>query len=514
MHAKSALRLVAGLGVAGALVATTAIPAAARAAAELSIYFGDTTIAADGPGKTDAVIMHASEPVVLPEATMKFDATGLAGVATIAEDQGINDCTPESEQVLVCHKPYEIGIDEGGLNGPFDIVLTAAQGAAVDAEGTLKIILSAPGFNSATTQARVRVGEGVDLAAGPNATASAAPGATFVTPARVRNAGETVAKGAVALFFTDYGIRAGTERFSNCLYDGDAVNACTFERELAPGTTYGASVPSRLDPATYAPSLEVAEIAWMTPAEFEDFTKYLKDNGFSPGQPGTGAVLALNEMAGATARGAQADTDPFNNWSYVEVKVTGTNGVDLEAVGASFDGAAGSTHDVELAVVNNGPAVLSSGRSGEEITRIKVDVPPGTTTVEVPENCFPTSGDETEWDQPGKPGARAYLCGAGLFLAPGDKLSYPFGFRIDEVIADANGAITANAACQCPTFTHDLDKSNDVAKILVNGTGGGGGGLPVTGASTGIVAAAGALLLLAGGAGFVIARRRRMRFVA
>ncbi|MFD0746993.1 hypothetical protein ACFQ1L_38100 [Phytohabitans flavus] len=39
-------------------------------------------------------------------------------------------------------------------------------------------------------------------------------------------------------------------------------------------------------------------------------------------------------------------------------------------------------------------------------------------------------------------------------------------------------------------FTRDTNKSNDVAKILVNGTGGGGGGLPVTGTSTGIVAGA------------------------
>ncbi|MDQ7909673.1 LPXTG cell wall anchor domain-containing protein [Phytohabitans sp. ZYX-F-186] len=512
MHVRSALRVFAGLGVAGTLVATTAIPAAARAAVELSIFFADSTIAVDGPGKVEGVIMSASEPVVLHQPTVRFDATDLDGVAEIAEEVS-SDCTEESPGILVCQDPFDVEVDEFGYSGIFDILVTAAQGATEGDEGTLRMTLTAPGLDPATTEARVRVGEGVDLAAGDAAEVSAAPGAAFTAPLRLRNAGETVAEGAVAVFFGDYGIEAGT-RHSNCTYDGNYLNTCTFDQDLAAGSEYAASLASRLRPDTYAPSRDALETVWMTPAEFEDFLKFLGDNGASIGEPGDGPKLTLADAGAMRARGAQADVDPYNNSTYVEVNVTGTNGVDLEAVGATFDGAAGSTHETELGVVNRGPAVLDSSRSGEPITRVIVDVPPGTSAVEVSADCVPFAGENPDWEHPGKPGGRKYQCDPGLFLAPDEELVYPFTFRIDEVVEDAAGAVTANAACECPTFPNDTDKSNDVAKILVNGTGGGGGGLPVTGASTGLVAGAGALLLLAGAAGFVIARRRRTRFVA
>jgi LPXTG-motif cell wall-anchored protein len=513
MHAKSALRLCAGLGVVGALVATTAIPAAARAAAQLDIFYSDVTIAADGPGRIQDASVYASEPVVLHQPTMRYDATDLDGVATLSEEVG-SDCAEESPGILVCQDPFDVEVGEFGLGGLFDVVITAAPGATAGAEGTLKLTLSAPGVESVSTQARVRVGEGVDLAAsGDPAEVSAAPGAAFDAPLRLRNAGETVAEGAAAVFFGDYGVEART-RHSNCTYEGDYLRTCTFDQDLAAGSEHAASVAARLRPDTYAPGHEALETIWMTPAEFEDFTEFLKGNGFSVGEPGDGPELALTEQGGAQARKVQADKDPFNNSTYVDITVTGKNGVDLEAVGASFDGAAGSVHETELGVANNGPAVLDGSRSGESITRVIVDVPAGTSAVKVSADCAPFTGEDPDWEQPGKPGARKYQCETGIFLAPGEELVYPFAFRIDEVIADAAGAITANAACECPTFTQDLDPSNDTAKILVNASGGGGGGLPVTGAATGLVAGAGALLLLAGAAGFVIARRRRMRFVA
>ncbi|MFC0528408.1 LPXTG cell wall anchor domain-containing protein [Phytohabitans kaempferiae] len=518
MLAKSAPRWFAGLGVVGALIATTAIPAAAQAAAQVSLFFSDTTVAAGGPGKVDSVFLFATGPVVLDKPVVTFDATDLAGVVEIEDESLSSYCEEPSPGVLRCQDPFEIELDEDTLAVPFSIVMTAAPGATDGDEGTLKVTLTAPGIDAVSHEARLRVGEGVDLAAGDNAEVSAAPGAAFTAPLRVRNIGDTTAEGAVAIFYNDYGFQAA-QKYSNCTYDGDEVRICTFDGDLAAGADYGVPFAYRLRADTYAPGSQFGEVGWMTPAEYEDLRAYLDKFGIDAGQPGDGPKLELSQVVGAQARGRQADTDPFNNWSYVEVKATGENGADLEAIGAEFDGEAGTTTDVELKVVNNGPAVRSSGRGGETITRVKVVVPSGTTAVAAPEECHPTTaddntGEDVDWEHPGKAGAPAYFCDGGLFLAVDETLAYPFTFRIDEVIADAAGAITVNAPCECPTFGDDLDKSNDTAKILVNGTGGGGGGLPVTGASTGIVAGAGALLLAAGVAGFVIARRRRMRFVA
>ena len=77
-----------------------------------------------------------------------------------------------------------------------------------------------------------------------------------------------------------------------------------------------------------------------------------------------------------------------------------------------------------------------------------------------------------------------------------------------------------NPDCDCDRFSKDLNKSNDVAKIVVNpaagrrGTGGQGGGLPITGPQTALYAAAGLVLVVAGVGGVLFARRRRTRFQA
>ncbi|MFD0746994.1 hypothetical protein ACFQ1L_38105 [Phytohabitans flavus] len=353
MHARSALRLFAGLGVAATLVATTAIPAAARAAAEISVFYGDLTVAADGPGKIQAASIYASESVVLDKPTMRFDATDLAGVVTLSEEVS-SDCAEESAGIFVCQSPFDIELDEFGIGGLFDVVITAAQGATEGAEGTLKLTLSAPGIEPVSTQARVRVGEGVDLATDEEpAEVSSAPGANFDAPLRLRNAGETAAEGVAAVFFGGYGIESRT-RHSNCTYEGDYLRTCTFEQDLAPGSTHTASVAARLRPDTYAPGHQALENIWMTPAEFEDFAKFIEANGFDIGKPGDGPALALTEESGIQARKAQADKDPLNNGTYVDVTVTGENGADLEAIGTAFDGAAGSIHETKLGVVNHG----------------------------------------------------------------------------------------------------------------------------------------------------------------
>ncbi|WP_173039641.1 LPXTG cell wall anchor domain-containing protein [Phytohabitans flavus] len=199
------------------------------------------------------------------------------------------------------------------------------------------------------------------------------------------------------------------------------------------------------------------------------------------------------------------------------MKVTGDQLADLRAEGATASGEKDDVVQVQPSFTNLGPAMLEY--YGEPVFR--VTIPEGTTAVEVSFDCQPYTSDD-EWDQWnakwGEPGAREYACLA-TETPKGVKNLYNFGLRIDDVVADASGAVSVRLA-------GDPNSENDSAKIVINptnagggngdgGTGGGDGGpLPVTGASTGLYAGIGGLLLAAGIGGYLLAKRRRTRFVA
>jgi LPXTG-motif cell wall-anchored protein len=520
MQHSSAGRWFAGFAVVGALVAASAAPALAQAPdARLGVYFPDVTVAAGHEGRIESPVMYGSEPLVLHDATIIYDLSGLAGVATLAEDGDIGRCTAPSPDRLVCTAPFEIGVDDWGLSGHFEVIVAPAAKAVNGASGVLKVSFEATGFEPVTHTAKVRVGEGVDLAGGPDVETAARPGGAFSAPLAVRNAGTTAAEGVTAVFHNDHALQVDKDkRYSNCTYEGTSLRTCRFDTTVEPGSTYRAALAYRLGRDTYAPGSQVGQLSWLTPAEFEDFTAYLDSRGISVGTPGTGGELSLKKVADAprAARGVQADVDPTNNWSNLEVRVTGRNGADLVAVGDTVAGAAGDVVTATVGLRNDGPATLDFGRSGEPVTRIRITVPAGTTAVAVPEACAPMNGEDIDWDHAGKPGAGAYWCSSDWFVAAGETQTVEIGLRIDTVVPDAAGTVKINGPCSCPIFTDDLDPANDTAQLVVNPAGGagGGGGLPVTGTVTASLVAAGVLLLAGGVAGFVIARRRRVRFVA
>jgi LPXTG-motif cell wall-anchored protein len=523
MHTNRTRRWFTGLGVAGTLIAATAMPAAAQApAAELSVYFGNTTVAAGGPGVLQGAILYASEPVVLPDATVTVDLSGLGGKVDVSEEVDEDRCTSQSPTLLVCQDPFDIGTDEFGLAGLFDFVLTAAPGAVAGDEGSLKVTFAAPGFTSASHTAKVRVGEAVDIAAGPEVEVSAGPGKTFSAPLTVRNPHDSAVEGFNALFFDDFALGSAT-RYRNCRYLDGRLRSCAFDTPIGPGQTFTATPAYTVAKDAYAPGTAVGERAVMTRAEFEDYADYLTQNGFDLGTPGDGPELELVQQAPALARGAQADVDPENNWTLLTLKITGKNGADLAAIGDTVTGAAGDEVEAEVGVANNGPATLAFERSGSSVTRVDLVVPPGTTVVGVPENCFAMNGDELDVEHPDRAGAGRYRCDPGIVLVAGGSTTFTFRLRIDKVISNAAGTVEVNVPCPCEGFPRELDlkPANDKAKLLVNpasggpgGGGGEGGGLPVTGAPTGVVAGAGVLLALAGLGGYLLARRRRVRFTA
>jgi hypothetical protein len=527
-----ARRWLAGFGVVGALVAAASPASAAAPQASLGVYFLDSTIAA-GPGIIDSPILYGSEPLVLHNVKVTYDFSDLAGKArVVSEGDGFEPCTPDGDTRLVCEflpeLEWELDVDEWGTSGYFGVAIVAEDGVKPGAEGALKVSFGAAGFDTVTHQARVRIGEGVDLAAGAETAVTSQPGGKVTAPLTVRNAGETTVKGTNVLFYNDYDIRA-EKRYSNCTYVDDELRTCHFDTPLTPGASYTASLAYALGADAYAPGGAYGEIGWLTADEFEDYTAYLDTHGVDIGKPGTDGELTLTEVGGpkALARTAQADTDPSNNWSSLDITVTGTNGVDLAAIGDTITGTAGKVVPATLGFKNNGPATLDFSRGGGPITNVDIEVPAGTTAVTVPDECVPRSGDQPDWEEPGKPGARSYRCYPGSFIAVGEERTVDFEFRIDQVIADAAGRVTINPECECEGFTADLNPANDVAQILVNptgdngtggngdgGSGGGGGGLPVTGAATGAIVGVGSLLIALGVVGFVLSRRRRARFVA
>jgi hypothetical protein len=506
-------RGLAVLGVTGVLFA--AAPAMAQAQApELLVHFPDTSVAAETAGKIVGVVFAAAEEVAIRDVVSTYEVSGLAGVAVVSHDgSSATECTSPSADTLVCTSSEAAGIPPGGgtSTGP-GVLIAPVPGAVEGAAGTMEVTVEAAGLAPVTREVQVRVGEGVNLAAGPETEITARFGTAFTAPLSVTNAGETAAEGATVLFINDYGIRAGT-RYSNCTYVEDDLRSCSFDQTLEPGLAYDATLAYKLAPDTEAPGLEGGDVIWFTPAEFEDFAGTLAAIDVPLGEPGDGDELELAEVAALRAGRVQVDTEPTNDTTFMSVRVTGSNPADLAAVGDTVTGARGTRVTATVGVTNKGPATVDSGRSGEPFNLIDVRVPPGTTAVAVPPACAPVVGDDVRPDRAGEPGARRYVCETGTFLLVGQTLGMDFRLRVDTATANATGTVQVNAGP-----LSDPNPANDTAKIVVNPTSAGGGGagggtdddgLPITGAPVTTLVTVGLLLLVGGGAAVLAGRRRR-----
>ncbi|GAA2701718.1 LPXTG cell wall anchor domain-containing protein [Micromonospora olivasterospora] len=519
----STRRWLAGLGVAGAFVAASATPAVAAPAAQVELYFQNMTLAPGSPGKSDALHLFSDRPTVLHDVAVRYDYRSLVGKVTIAAQHG--DCTTPEEGVLLCKEHFPVSVDD--LNGTWteDVTIVPTDKAAVDDSGDLKISLQVAGKGRGSYTSRIRIGEGVDLAGGPNTEFTVKPGGAFEAPLTVVNVGEKPVKDVVAWFDLDYSIRT-KDRFSNCFYVEDHLIACLLDEEIPAGEGRTATLNFQLGKDTYAPGHEYGNARFLTYGDFEDLFDVREEAGARAAKRGSGPKLTLRDAPTKVTRAAQTDTDPTNNFTEWQITVSGDNGADLEAIGAKLTGKAGDVVAATVGFRNNGPATLDYLRTDMDVTYVDVTVPTGTTAVEVPFECAPRKGNANDWDEPGKPGGREYRCYPGPIAPAGEELTGEFRLRIDKVIANATGLVKVNVPCECDGgFYKDLKPANDTAKILVNaaaGDGGQGGGdgdddggtLPITGTSIGLVAGIGALLLVAGVGGYLVAKRRRTRFVA
>lgn len=516
---KHSIRWLVGLGAAGALVAASATPAVA--AADIEPYFQDTTLAV-GSTKTTRLLLYADEPTTLNDVSVRYDYRSLANTITIVPaDQ--QECAAPEPGVLVCEEPSGVSLSElpplgSGIHRGVTqrVNMAATQDAQVGDSGNVVVSFTAAGGQRGSYTSQVRFGEGVDLAGGPFTTHSSKPGGKVTVPLAVTNAGDKTVTGFVAVFDLGYSVRT-KDRFSNCLYSVDHLLSCRFDEEIPVGTGLATTLNLELAKDTYAPTNQGGYAEFMTIADFEDLTRVREAVGARAATPGSGPKLTLAEAPSRMRQADQTDVGPGYNYTGWTIKVTGRNGTDLAAIGATLRGRAGAVVTATVGFRNNGPATLDKTNADwEAATHTVVELPPGTTAVEIPASCHL------------RPGTRTYQCASEMLLVAGQTYTMTFRLRIDKVIPNARGGVWVNAPCECPgggNFEDDTTPANDRATIVVNAVQGGGGGggqgsgdgdggaLPITGSPTGLIAGIGGLLLVAGVGVCLLARRRTDRLV-
>ncbi|MFD0784868.1 LPXTG cell wall anchor domain-containing protein, partial [Micromonospora azadirachtae] len=513
MLKSSAGRWLAGLGVAGVFIAASAAPAAADPVDDVTLYFPDTNVALGDQGKTVAAKLFTQVNSQFHDATVRYDYRSLVGKVKVEAD----GCETPEEGVLLCSEHSPVYVDQTYGASLTELNISATAEAKAGDAGDLKISFRVGKLEKATYTSRLQVGEGVDLAAGPDAEFDVKPGDSFEAPLTVINAGETTVDAVVAYFDNDYSIRA-VGQYSNCLYADERLVACEFDEKIPAGEARSVTLDYQLGKDTYAPGSQYGNARFMTPADFENLIKQRARAGAKAAAHGKGPKLGLTEASAKIARSVQTDTDGGNDFWNMSINVGGRNGADLEAIGAELTGKVGAEITARVGFRNNGPATLDRKHSDSEVTFVDITLPAGTKAVKVPKNCAPFKGDGTKLTDGGKPGAPAYRCFPGTFAKAGEELTNDLRLRIEEIVPGASGTVRINAPCECTGgFKDDLKPANDTAKILLTTTGGqggsdgDGGSLPITGESTALIAGIGALLLAAGVGGFVLARRRKTR---
>ncbi|MEV0808912.1 LPXTG cell wall anchor domain-containing protein [Micromonospora sp. NPDC050200] len=507
----STRRWLAGLGVAGAFVAASATPAvAAPGSDEVLLYANDALIAAGGEAKS--VTLYAFAEALPEQVTVTIDRSAVTDFATVVLSDDMKGCT-DTDAVITCNlKSADL------MDYAVNLTVTAKETAKEGATGDLVLSLTGKGGPSATIRSTVEIGEGVDLQAQELLKASGAPGATVQTPLGLANIGDTAARGAVLLLATAPALTP-TQRYSNCSYIdeyGALLTMCRFDDEIAADAALqlDSSLALKIAGDAWAPSRQFGQAIWFAQGDFEEFAKYLPEDGW---QKGGGSALKLVPAPATQARSLrQTDKDSKNNVTFIEAAVTGDQRADLAATGAELPGTVGKKVTATVGYVNNGPAMTNAYTPGEIVTGAVVTIPAGVTVLDAPDECSPGTAEEPTGGY-GEPGGRVYFCEWYQVLHKGDAAAYEFGLRIDKVGGTAGSVKLFHFDLEEGDQVADLNPKNDIAALVVKagGNGGGdGGSLPITGESTGLVAGVGGLLLAAGVGGYVLARRRKTRFVA
>ncbi|WP_151771836.1 hypothetical protein [Streptomyces abyssomicinicus] len=471
----------------------------------------EATIGFKGPGEEpepdeEGVIY----PVRYADFKVTVDASDLEGVASV-DLSGLHNCDVE-DMVAVC-SGWEVYAGEY-YNELGSIQFNANSRSASGDTGTVRI--TGEGENLTFTPQSIDVLVGGATYKGRTLTEPKgfAAGDTLKAPLGFRNAGGQDGKGAVLKVHGSYGLLF-EQRYRNCTYTETTTGSllhqgtdvvCVFPGTFEAGAAYELSAPMEIATHDYA-AFDIVHYRFST------------GTASGTGKPGDGPELTLREVPGA---------DAGDYATYTELDFPTNTPIDLELTGASVKGGKGDTVTAELGFRNNGPAWISSLRSGGEPIRFTVGTPEGTTVTKAPANCRQANVEDR----------REYLCSVATPMLPDAAYDLPFELRVDKVVAGAKGK-----AALPDGGRPDSDPSNDTAWIVVNGDqdttpgeddeptpgpgdgeddgqdgdggakdgeqdGDTGGGLASTGAGNALLIGGGALLLTALGAGLYLIRRR------
>ncbi|MFE2373530.1 LAETG motif-containing sortase-dependent surface protein [Streptomyces sp. NPDC059398] len=230
---------------------------------------------------------------------------------------------------------------------------------------------------------------------------------------------------------------------AGCTYSTDSdqvsVALCHFDKVLAPGQHFTTPI-----------GLKVLPKALMENVEY--------GTGTTGGDPESGSTAL----------------------SYRSLAVTADNTADLAAVGGTAKGKPGDKVRVTAGLRNEGPGWIDDNTSDDQ-PAVMVDIPAGTTAVEVPKDCQPFGIDGPSG--PSAPGKRKYVClPPDHIFEVGSLHSYPFVLKIEKGAKDTSSEVKATSVYDIhPVF--DKNAANDKAKLTVDVTGPGTG--PGTGSSSG-----------------------------
>ncbi|MFF9484883.1 hypothetical protein [Streptomyces sp. NPDC014676] len=384
-------------------------------------------------------------PVFTGDYTIRIDATGLEGVASVDlpcdADGLVATCTGRE---LYAGQQYNrvgkirLDLDDDSEAGDFGSIKVTGEGEGLDFTPLdIDVLVGGPEFLNRTLPLPG------DLKAGD----------TYKAPVGLRNVGTLPAEGAVLRFHGSRGV-SFPDSFGNCAYSEVTTGPllrqgtdviCTFPDTIDAGAAYALAQPLKVGTADFAlRDIFTYSFTAVPPGEAD---------GLREGEEyrqGNGVDLELRQVS---------DADPADYTRYAELDLPTTNTYDLELTGASLDAGAGDTVTAEIGFRNHGPAWISALRSGGESFSFTVEVPEGATVTKAPEKCRETTLAEDE---------KGYRCRVSTPLLEDAEFTYPFELRVDRVVENAKGEVALPESGD----PAEPNRANNSAWIVLNGSDG------------------------------------------
>ncbi|KUO14875.1 LPXTG cell wall anchor domain-containing protein [Streptomyces dysideae] len=169
---------------------------------------------------------------------------------------------------------------------------------------------------------------------------------------------------------------------------------------------------------------------------------------------------------GTTPTGAAPD-EGFTD-AYKRLTLTSDSSADLVATGDKATVSPGDTVTVNATLRNDGPGWIQNNVS-DDLPGLKVQIPPGTTAVEVPAECSPFNIDGPSG--PSQPGRPEYVCWPkDATLDVDESHTYAFKLKVKDTAKDTKGEVKASSVYNI-TPKYDKNLANNTAYLSIDVTG-------------------------------------------